>query len=229
MSADLIAGIVAFIFTVLIFSYLIGDNPLYRIASYFFVGVSTGYIASVAFWQVLVPHISPVLSSEPDKQISALVSLTLVVLILLKVWPRLSKLGSPAMAYLVGASAAVAIGGAVIGTLLPQMLATINFFDLRAAVANGNVGEFIADGILILGGAVTSLAYFHFGARPAQDGSIHRMRLIELLAWFGRIFIAITLGVIFAGVYSAALTAFIERVNFSIELIIRLIKTIFGS
>jgi energy-converting hydrogenase Eha subunit A len=42
------------------------------------------------------------------------------------------------------------------------------------------------------------------------------MRLIELLAWFGRIFIAIALGVIFAGVYSAALTAFIERINFLI-------------
>ncbi len=87
---DLIAGIIAFIFTVMIFSYLIGDNPLYRIASYFFVGVSAGYIASVVFWQVLVPRISPVLSSEPDKQISALVSLTIVVLILLKIWPRLS-------------------------------------------------------------------------------------------------------------------------------------------
>jgi hypothetical protein len=216
LSADLVAGIVAFVFTVMIFSYLIGDNPLYRIATYFFVGVSAGYIASVAFWQVLVPRVSLVMSSEPDKQILAWVSLTLSILIFMKASPRLSKLGSPAMAYLVGASAAVAIGGAVFGTLLPQIWATINFFDLRAAVANNVVGEFIANGILILGGAVTSLAYFHFGARPSQDGTIRRMRLIELLAWIGRIFIAITLGVIFAGVYAAALTAFIERINFLI-------------
>ncbi len=201
----------------MIFSYLIGDNPLFRIATDFFVGVSAGYIASVVFWQVLVPRISPVLSSEPDKQISALVSLTLVVLILLKVWPRLSKLGSPAMAYLVGASAAVVIGGAVIGTLLPQLLATINFFDLRAATSqNIPFVEVIFNGGFILVGVVTSLAYFHFGASPLQDGTIRRIRLIELLAWFGRIFIAIALGVIFAGVYSAALTAFIERINFLI-------------
>jgi hypothetical protein len=216
LSADLIAGIVACIFTVMIISYLIGDNPLFRIATYFFVGVSAGYIALVAFWQVLVPRVSLVMSSELDKQILAWVSLTLSILIFMKASPRLSKLGSPAMAYLVGASAAVAVGGSVLGTLLPQIWATINFFDLRAAVANDVVGEFIANGILILGGAVTSLAYFHFGARPSQDGTIRRIRLIELLAWFGRIFIAITLGVIFAGVYSAALTAFIERVNFLI-------------
>ena len=221
-SADLIAGIVAFIFTVMIFSYLIGDNPLFRIATYFFVGVSAGYVASVAFWQVLGPRLfNPLMSGTPNEQTLAMIPLALGVLILMKASPRLSKLGSPAMAYLVGASAAVAIGGAVIGTLLPQMLATINFFDLRAAATSNILVEVIVNGSLILAGAVTSLVYFHFGAHPLQDGSIRRMRLVELLAWFGRIFIAITLGVIFAGVYSAALTAFIERINFLI--------TFFGS
>ncbi len=33
------------------------------------------------------------------------------------------------------------------------------------------------------------------------------------MAWLGRIFIAITLGVLFAGVYMAALTAMIERLS----------------
>ena len=222
LSADLIAGIIAFIFTVMIFSYLIGDNPLFRIATYFFVGVSAGYVASVAFWQVLKPRLfTPLMSGTSNEQTLAMIPLALGVLILMKASPRLSKLGSPAMAYLVGASAAVAIGGAVIGTLLPQMLATINFFDLRAAAENNILGEVIANGSLILAGAMTSLVYFHFGARPLQDGTLRRMRLVELLAWFGRIFIAITLGVIFAGVYSAALTAFIERINFLI--------TFFGS
>ena len=221
-SADLIAGIVAFIFTVLIFSYLIADNPLYRISTYFFVGVSAGYVASVAFWQVLRPRLfNPFISGTPDEQMLAIIPLALGLLILMKASPRLSKFGGPAMAYLVGASAAVAIGGAVIGTLLPQMLATIIFFDLRAAAANNILVEVIVNGSFILAGAVTSLVYFHFGAHPLQDGTIRRMRLVELLAWFGRIFIAITLGVIFAGVYSAALTAFIERVNFLI--------TFFGS
>jgi hypothetical protein len=222
-SADLIAGIVAFIFTVLIFSYLIGDNPLFRIVTYFFVGVSAGYIASVAFWQVLWPRLFlPLASGTPDAQLLVVIPLAFSGLILMKASTRLSKLGSPAMAYLVGASAAVAIGGAVIGTLLPQMLATINIFDLRVATSH-NIAfvEVIFNGGFILVGVVTSLTYFHFGARPLQDGSIRRMGLIELLAWFGRIFIAITLGVIFAGVYSAALTAFIERINFLI--------TFFGS
>jgi uncharacterized membrane protein len=60
---------------------------------------------------------------------------------------------------------------------------------------------------------ITSLAYFHFGARPQADGSMRRMGLIEIIAWVGRIFIGITLGAIFAGVYAAALTALIERIS----------------
>jgi hypothetical protein len=220
---DLITGVVACSFTIMIFSYLLGDNPLFRIATFFFVGVSAGYIASVAFWQVLWPRLFvPLASGVSSEQLLAIIPLAFSGLILMKASPRLSRLGSPAMAYLVGVSAAVAIGGAVIGTLLPQMLATINLFDLRAANSrNIPIAEVLFNGSFILVGAVTSLIYFHFGAHSAQDGSIHRASFVELLAWFGRIFIAITLGVIFAGVYSAALTAFIERISFLI--------TFFGS
>jgi hypothetical protein len=223
LSTDWIAGIVAFVITVMIFSYLVGDNPLFRIATYFFVGTSAGYIASVAFWRVLEPRLlTPLVNGTPDEKVMAIIPLALCAMILLKASPRLSKLGGPAMAYLVGASAAVVIGGAVIGTLIPQMMATINFFDLKAAASqNTDFVEVIFNGSFVLVGTITSLVYFHFGAHPSQDGTIRRMRLVELLAWFGRIFIAITLGVIFAGVYSAALAAFIERINFLI--------TFFGS
>jgi hypothetical protein len=137
---------------------------------------------------------------------------------LMKILPRLSKLGGPAMAYLVGVSAAVAVGGSVIGTLSPQILATINLFDLQTAAARSiPFMEALFNGGLILAGVVASLAYFQFGARTMPDGTVRRLAWIELLAWIGRIFIAITLGVIFAGVYSAALTAFIERIGILIS------------
>jgi len=43
---------------------------------------------------------------------------------------------------------------------------------------------------------------------------VRRFGFIELIAFVGSIFLAITLGVLFAGVYSAALTALIERLHF---------------
>lgn len=216
ISPDLITGILSFIITIMILSYLIGDNPLFRIAIYLFTGVSAGYVATVAWWQVLWPKlVIPLRSGNAIDRALAIVPLLGVGLLLMKVLPRLSKVGSPAMAYLAGVGAAVAIGGGLTGTLYPQLAATINAFDLNR-VPTGNILGYmglIRDGGVILIGVITSLAYFHFGARTRPDGSVRRFGFIELLAWVGQIFIGITLGVIFAGVYSAALTMFIERIS----------------
>jgi len=211
LSIDLITGFASFIVTLLILSYLLGDNPLFRMTTYIFTGVSAGYVAVVALWQVLWPKLfMPLLFGTSMERAYTAIPLLGFGLILMKIWPRLSKLGSPAMAYLAGAAAAVAIAGALTGTLLPQAGATINAFD---PLSGASFFDLLVNGSIILVGTVTSLAYFHFGAHNTADGAARRFFPIELLAWVGRIFIAIALGVIFAGVYSAALTALIERAS----------------
>lgn len=211
MSPDLTAAVIAFLFTVMILSYLIGDNPLFRVAIYIFVGISAGYVAVVAWWQVLWPNVVlPALTGTPAQKILLAVPVLLGGLLLMKAWPPLTRLGMPAMGLLVGAGAAVALGGAVNGTLLPQVNATITAFDPKKFTSI----ESLIDALFILAGLVTTLVYFHFGARVTADGSVRRFRLIELTAFAGSIFVAVTLGVLFAGVYSAALTALIERLHF---------------
>jgi hypothetical protein len=213
---DLITGVLSFLFTLMILSYIIGDNPLFRIGVYIFVGVSAGYIAAIAWWQVIWTRLV-----EPLRQgdLLQVVPLILSVLILMKVSPRLAGLGSVAMAFIVGVGAAVTIVGAVSGTLIPQAGGTINAFAVTSSDPGVIVEAFIG-GAVILAGTVFSLSYFHFGARPNKtDGTMHRVGLIEIMAWIGRIFIGIALGAIFAGVFSAALTAFIERINSLINFI----------
>jgi hypothetical protein len=216
ISLDLITGALSFLFTLCIFSYVIGDNPLFRIGVYIFVGVSAGYIAAIAWWQVLWPKLIHPLIFEPMSALEKgllLVPALGAVLILMKISPSLTGLARFTMAFLVGVGAAVTIAGATTGTLIPQIVGAINVFDVNIAVArNANAVEVIFNGAVILAGAIFSLAYFHFGARPSKtDGSIRRMKFIEIMAWGGRFFIGVTLGAIFAGVYAAALTALIER------------------
>jgi len=220
-SSDLVTGLLSFLFTILIFSYLIGDNPLFRIAVYIFVGVSSGYLAALTWWQVIVPRlIYPLVYGSVLEKAFTAIPLLGAVLILMKISPRLAGLARIAMAFLVGAGTAVIIAGALSGTLLPQIAATINAFDLSAASArNISVVEVVFNGAFILAGTVFTLIYFHFGASPKADGSIRRLRLIEISASVGRIFIGITLGTIFAGVYAAALTALIERISALINFI----------
>ena len=121
------------------------------------------------------------------------------------------------MALLVGVGAATALSGAVIGTLIPQSKATMNVFVSPTFFQ-------LIEGFVMLAGTVLTLIYFQFSAKRMPDGSVKRNIFIEILAWGGRVFIAITFGVLFAGVYMAALTAMLERLSS----LINFVKSLLG-
>jgi len=214
VSSDLITAGISFIVTVLILSYLFGDNPLFRAAVYIFVGAAAGYVAAIAWNEVINPAlVQPIISGNvfegPWQAIVVAIPLLGSLLLFFKGIPRLSFLGQFPMAYLVGVGAAVTIGGAVLGTLLPQTTATFDNFDMSSP----NAAFSFVNGIFLLLGVIGTLVYFHFGATQKADGSVQRNVLVNIAAWVGRVYIAITFGVLFAGVYVAALTALIERMD----------------
>lgn len=220
---EIISVFIGLILTLMIFSYLIGDNPLFRIAVYLFVGVASGYAAAVIVYSVLIPRLSLFQTNDLNQLILAMIPLLLGLSLLAKFSPRISWIGSFGMAVLVGVGAATAIGGALIGTLVPQLNAAIDAFDLRAAGGGASAVFRLVEGIVMFFGTVLTLASFHFSASRAADGTPKRNPLIESAAWIGRIFVSITLGVLFAGVYMAALTAMIERLSSVINSIRQLI------
>ena len=216
MPIELISALLGLILTLMVFSYLIGDNPLFRIAVYLFIGVASGYAATIVWHYVLVPKLfQSLLTLNP----LAIVPLAFGVSLLAKLSPRTAWIGSFAMAVLVGVGAAAAVGGALIGTLLPQAQAAIDGFDILSAGSGLEAASRLFEGVIMLGGTVFTLASFHFSAGRAVDGVPKRNRIIEGIAWVGRIFIAITFGALFAGVYMSALTAMIERLSFVLNFI----------
>jgi hypothetical protein len=217
MPIEIISALVGLLLTLMVFSYLIGDNPLFRIAVYLFIGVSSGYAATVIVNYVLIPRLSSLQANDINQLILAIIPLLFGVTLLAKLSPRISWIGNFAMAVLVGVGAAVAIGGALLGTLMPQLGAAINTFDVRSAGGGLQVASKLLQGVVTLGGTVFTLASFHFSAGRAPDGTPKRNPIIEGIAWVGRLFIAITFGVLFAGVYMSALTAMIERLSFVIN------------
>ena len=204
---DLFWTIVSFLLTLLILSFIFGDNPLFRIAAYLFVGVSAGYAAVLMIYQVIIPRlVVPIIAGEWFTAIP----LSLGLMLTFRLVPAFSRAGNLSMAYLVGTAAAVAIGGAVIGTLLPQTRGAINSFDLANA---GNSSQLVEAAVMLVG-TITTLAYFQFSARSQANQPAQRPALVEVLAQFGKLFIAITLGALFAGVLAATLVALIERIGF---------------
>jgi hypothetical protein len=214
MQADFIWTLVGFILTLLVLSYILGDNPLFRLATYLFVGVTAGYVAVLVIYQVILARlVYPLLQGDTNTRLLTLVPLVLSLLLLARLSGKFTPISSPAMAYLVGAGAAVVIGGAVLGTLIGQSRAAINAFDLQSATASGQTGPMrFIEGLVFLVGTATTLIYFHFGAFTRPDQSVRRPGLVDATARIGQIFIAITLGALFAGVYASAATALIDRV-----------------
>ena len=219
--ADLIGLMVSFALTLLIFSYIIGDNPLFRLATHIFVGVSAGYATVVTISNIILPIlIDPLFSDNQEFKVLTLFYLLISGLLLTKISPRLSKLGNISMAILVGIGAAAAISGAVFGTVFTQVSESIHIFKTQ---------ENSLYAVIILMGTLSTLIYFQFGVRKEENKESEVSQAIKWIGAMGQVFIAITFGTIFAGVYYSTLAALIERISFIWQFITEYFLMTFGT
>ncbi len=218
---EIIWLVISFILTLLVFSFLLGDNPFFRFVSALFVGMTAGYFTVVIIYQVLLARLAvPLLQGAR----LTLVPLLLSGLLLMKLSPRLSRLGNSSMALLVGVGAAVAVGGAVLGTLFGQVKGALAFFDISATQPEASRVLVIVEGIFFLLGTLATLFYFTFSARKVKGKDPRPHWAIAMLSSIGKVLIAITLGAVFAGVLTAAITALVERSDFLISTITTWVK-----
>jgi hypothetical protein len=226
LSADLFGGLLAWVLTLMVLSFLIRDNPLFRVATYLFVGVASGYAGAIAWHNVLEPAlIEPVFA----RGLGALMDVTLIVpwvlilLLLFKLSPSTSRLGSVSTALLVGVGAGVVVGGAITGTLIPQSVAAMATLSPAAVTpTTGETGlERSFSVLVLLVGTVSTLVYFQFTARKTATGEAQRSAVVNVAAWVGRLFIAVTFGVMYAGVLMATLVILSERIQFLVIFVAR--------
>ncbi len=124
------------------------------------------------------------------------------------------------MALMVGVGAATAIGGAVTGTLFPQVFASINLLNINSARAlDSALGIKLVNAIIILIGTLSTLAYFHFGIKSSTQPTSQVQLWLKSIGQVGQVFITITLGFLFAGIYSAAMVALIDRMLFLVNFV----------
>jgi hypothetical protein len=232
--ADPIGVVIGFVLTIMALSYIIGDNVLFRIAVHIFIGVASGYAAililyNVIWFQVLVP-VFQVFTDGKALDLATYV-IRVIPAIILGFWmltkasQRLSRWSTPVLAFLTGVGAATVIGGAILGTIFPQVGASANALNIQTAPAalNNLVGWFI-NGLIVLLGTAATLIYFQFGIRRQEEGEpSQRPVIMEYISTVGQGFIIVTMGVLFAGVYIAALTALIDRIRFLWDAILRFI------
>ncbi|MGE5124321.1 MAG: hypothetical protein ACM3H7_07365 [Acidobacteriaceae bacterium] len=223
--AEPIGAIIGFVLTIMVLSYIIGDNVLFRLAVSIFIGVASGYAAvlilyNVIWYQVLVPVFQIFTSGKFEGLLTyAIRTLPAVILgiwLLAKLTPRLSRWGTPVLAFLAGVGAATVLAGAVRGTIFPQVGASVNLLNIQTAPAElGNLVGWFINGLIVLIGTASTLVFFQFGIKRQEEGvPARRSVVLEYLSTGGQGFIAVTLGVLFAGVYLATLSALVDRLQF---------------
>ena len=212
---ELIVGIISFILTVIVFSYLLGDNFLFRFAMYLLVGITAGYTAALLITNVFIPYLFiPLVEGSLQTRLLTLIPLALCILLILAIFTKTKRLASMPMAFIVGIAAALTIGGVSLGTIIPQVSSTIEGFT-PTLLYQGDRSPWvkIMEAVIIALGVVSSLCYFYWGRSKKSPSKDKRPALIEGFGKLGQIFIGITLGALFAGVYSAGLIALISRVS----------------
>ena len=103
-------------------------------------------------------------------------------------------------------------GGAITGTLFPQILGTINSVDPSAYAVTTSRWDQAINGFIIVLGTVTTLIYFHYSTQDTPGQNEKRLPIIEQISNIGKVFLAITFGALYAGVFMSALAALVERV-----------------
>jgi hypothetical protein len=206
MTADLIGLIVGTLLTLLVLSYILGDNPLYRLALHLLVGATVGYGVAVTVVTVL-RTVLPALQNDSPDRVRVLIPVILGILLLFKGFPRWSAWGNFSTALLVGVGAAVALSGALLGTIIPQAAAVGSLDDWLRGGAYG-----LLNGFLVTVGTIGALLAFAFTVprRPTLQRLWNNS--VGVLGQMGRLFLLATFGAAFATALTASLTVLVGRV-----------------
>jgi hypothetical protein len=219
MNLDTIGLIVGAVLTALVLSYIIGDSFLFRLAVYILIGAGAAYAAAVVIFDVLLANGSDALTQFAAGNRGPLVVVGIGLLFGIMVWfkasPRLAWIGNIPMGYLIGVGAATVLGGVIIGTLGPQIVAagtpqtTVSGLPVEqlspGAPLLQSTGWHIFLTILSVVGTIVTLLSFGY----YRVGRNSPMQMVNIVG--RRFFLMIGLGAIFALVFMASVTLLLDR------------------
>ncbi len=196
--------------TLCIFSFLYGDNPIYKFAEHLYVGFSAAY------WLIYVWHftikqmvINPIVAGESGAWL-LIIPLFFGVIMLSRWLPeRYSWISRWSIAFTVGIGAGMVIIGQVQGYILPQLKATL--LPLATGSWKTNIDNFF-----IVIGTVTTLTYFYFSRREKST--------MSKFSRIGTAFIMIAFGAAFGYTVMARISLLIGRMSFLFGNWFRIVK-----
>lgn len=214
MPFELILGAwVATGFTLLIFTFLYKDNPLFKLAEHLYVGVSVGYLI-VKTYDTVIMHliIKPIMDNG---EMSLLIPVAIGMLMLTRYVPKAAWMSRYAFAFIVGMGAGLAIPRTISSFILKQIEDTVRpllsisgpdglTFSMNLLNPASNLNA-----IIILLGVSSVLFYFFFSIEHSGVGKV--------VARTGILFLMISFGAAFGYTVMARMSLLIGRLTDLIE------------
>lgn len=213
------------VLTFAILSFLIKDNPFYKLAEHIFVGISAGYGVVVVWHEAVVPimlyrifpHLGGDVTALPNYWV--LIPVVLGLLIIARFFPRYAWLSRWPLAFVVGVTAGSAIPVVVQANILEQMSGTIKplvyhlplvLMDHPGALDTSALAVFtVFNNLVWVVGVICVLSYFYF--------SHEHKRLLGVTSRIGIWFLMIAFGAGFGNTVMARISLLIGRVQFLMD------------
>ncbi len=138
VSIELIGLWLAALFTLAIYSFLYGDNPIYKFSEHIFVGVSAAYGAAIVYHQALIPKlvqplseglIQPLLASDVSAIVWTKATLVIPGILGILIFGRFFRgyqwLSRWPIAFVMGLGAGLSIPRSIQSLVLKQMHGTM--------------------------------------------------------------------------------------------------------
>jgi hypothetical protein len=184
--------------TLIMYSFLYRDNPLYKIAENLYVGVALGYGAMLTWRLVLKREIvQPVFLDPPHTHAMLLelayriVPIMLGLLLLTRLSRKYAWLSRYAYTLMVGFGAGIGIPSVAHSLILQQLEASVRPLNAAAEIGGGVMAHAYATlgALIVLAGVVTVLFYFFFSVEhKGAGGAVSKIGIWFLMISFGASF-----------------------------------------
>jgi hypothetical protein len=210
--SHLLGILLATALTLAIFSRVWRANPGYQAAQHLLLGALTGYVAAVLLRTTLIPALTGQLQNGPSGWLMLLLTILLILLLGMRFTGKshLRAAGLIPLALLIGAGSALALAGALRGTLTPQILAAIDLHFLPASPGFDALAVILATVITI-----SVILFFHYRTQPASETSPGWLLALIKLGYWG---VMIAAGALLATTAGARITLLIDRITYLTEI-----------
>lgn len=121
---DQVATWVAALATIVVLGGLLGERRVFGWSQHLLAGLATGFLALLSITEVIAPRLVAPVAADPAGRPELWLGLLLVAAATAVPWLPRAAAAIP-LSITIGTLAAFGLGGAVVGTLLPQLAATV--------------------------------------------------------------------------------------------------------